>query len=59
VEVGLSDGVYTQIVSGLNEGDQIVVQLQADDDMSFSFGAMRGLMGGGQSGGRPPSQARP
>ena len=26
VEVGLSDGTYTQIVRGLNEGDQVVVQ---------------------------------
>jgi RND family efflux transporter MFP subunit len=29
VEVGLSDGSYTQIVRGLNEGDNVLVQLSA------------------------------
>ena len=29
VEVGLSDGVNTQITSGLNPGDQVVVQVDA------------------------------
>jgi multidrug efflux pump subunit AcrA (membrane-fusion protein) len=29
VEVGLSDGTYTQIVRGLNEGDDVLVQLSA------------------------------
>lgn len=29
VEVGLSDGTYTQIVKGLNAGDQVLVQLEA------------------------------
>jgi hypothetical protein len=29
VEVGLSDGVNTQITSGLKPGDQVVVQVEA------------------------------
>ncbi|MGQ9594281.1 MAG: hypothetical protein ACUVXH_07105 [Anaerolineae bacterium] len=38
VEVGLSDGVYTEVLQGLNEGDQVIVQIQsATTDM---FGAM-------------------
>ncbi len=45
VEVGLSDGSYTQIVRGLVEGDQVLVTLTASDNSSFrGFG---GLMGGG------------
>ncbi|MDH7487393.1 MAG: efflux RND transporter periplasmic adaptor subunit, partial [Anaerolineae bacterium] len=51
VEVGLSDGVYTQIVRELNEGDQVVVQMQASDSTRFGFGAIR-MMGGVMGGGR-------
>jgi hypothetical protein len=29
VEVGLSDGVNTQVVSGLKAGDQVVIQIEA------------------------------
>jgi len=57
VEVGLSDGVYTQIVRGLIEGDQVVMQLEAADSQGFGLGAMRQMMGGG--GGRPPGQTVP
>jgi hypothetical protein len=42
VEVGLSDGTYTQIVRGLNAGDQVVVQMQATQANNFFRG-----MGGG------------
>jgi hypothetical protein len=28
VEVGLSNGTYTQIVRGLNEGDRVVIRCQ-------------------------------
>ena len=43
VEVGLSDGTYTQITSGLNEGDQVVVQMSnASNNNNF-----RGFGGGG------------
>lgn len=34
VEVGLSDGTYTQITKGLNAGDQVLVQLQASSSGS-------------------------
>ncbi len=40
VEVGLSDGTYTQVLRGLNEGDQVIVTLSEGDDM-FGFGFMR------------------
>jgi hypothetical protein len=54
VEVGLSDGSYTQIVRGLVEGDQVLVTLAASDDSSFrSFGMM---LGGGMPGGAPPGR---
>ena len=45
VEIGLSDGVYTEIVRGLNLGDQIVVQFSAADSNNFGFGGM-GALGG-------------
>ncbi len=34
VEVGLSDGTYTQITKGLNEGDRVVVQMQSTTGQS-------------------------
>jgi HlyD family secretion protein len=43
VEVGLSDGTYTQIVRGLNEGDQVVVQMSNTSNNNL-FG---GFGGGG------------
>jgi RND family efflux transporter MFP subunit len=43
VEVGLSDGAYTQIVRGLNDGDQVVVQMSSAD----SNNAFGGFGGGG------------
>ncbi len=60
VEAGLSDGVYTEIVRGLNEGDQVVMQLQAADSAGFNFGAMRKMMGGGGGGlpGKQPAKKR-
>ncbi|MCO6450931.1 MAG: efflux RND transporter periplasmic adaptor subunit [Caldilineales bacterium] len=51
VEVGLSNGIYTQIVRGLNEGDQVVVQIQGNQS-NTDFRALRQLAGGG--GGPPP-----
>ncbi len=41
VEVGLSDGTYTEVLRGLNEGDQVVIQAQAAQT------AQRGPMTGG------------
>jgi len=46
VEIGLSDGIYTQIVRGLNDGDQVVVQLQEAESFQFGFGGMGGMSGG-------------
>jgi multidrug efflux pump subunit AcrA (membrane-fusion protein) len=43
VEVGLSDGAFTQIVQGLQAGDQVVVTVQASNNTS-PFGQFR--MGG-------------
>jgi multidrug efflux pump subunit AcrA (membrane-fusion protein) len=36
VEVGLSDGTYTQITKGLNAGDHVLVQLQSTSSSSSS-----------------------
>jgi HlyD family secretion protein len=49
VEVGISDGVYSEVIRGLNEGDQVIVQVQASDATEGLFGAIRmmGGMGGG------------
>jgi multidrug efflux pump subunit AcrA (membrane-fusion protein) len=43
VEVGLSNGTYTQITKGLNLGDQVVVQFSATDSNS----TFRNFGGGG------------
>ena len=49
VEVGLSNGTYTQIVKGLNEGDQVVVQIAATRSNNFfGFGGGNFITGGGQ-----------
>jgi len=37
VEVGLSDGTYTQITKGLNPGDQVVVQVASTTGSSSNF----------------------
>ena len=52
VEVGLSDGTYTEIVRGLNAGDQVVVQFSSSASAGqLDMRAMRQMMGTG--GGRP------
>ena len=35
VQIGLSNGTYTQIVRGLIAGDQVIVQLESTDDTGF------------------------
>ena len=35
VEIGLSNGTYTQIVRGLIAGDQVIVQLDSVDNAGF------------------------
>ena len=46
VEVGLSDGTYTQVTKGLNEGDRVVVEMSSTTGQSTNrFG--QGGFGGG------------
>ena len=58
VEVGLSDGTYTQITKGLNEGDRVVVQMQSTTTQSNTNSGMGGGMNPmmGSGGGPPPGQ---
>ena len=58
VEVGLSDGTYTQITKGLNEGDRVVVQMESTTSQSNNNnqpggGGMMPMLGGG---GGPPGR---
>jgi HlyD family secretion protein len=55
VEVGLSDGSYTQIVSGLNDGDKVVVQMAAAQS-NTNFRGFGDIGGGGPP---PDAQRRP
>ena len=53
VEIGLSNGTYTQVISGLNAGDQVVMQINAVNSGTTDMrDAMRAMSGSGQS--RPP-----
>jgi len=52
VQVGLSDGMYVEIVSGLIEGDSVIVEYQPVED-EFS-GFMRMMMPGSGGGMRRP-----
>jgi HlyD family secretion protein len=56
VEIGLSDGTYTQITKGLNEGDQVLVELSTSTESNMQ--TMGGPGGGMDMGGAgaPPSQ---
>ena len=49
VQVGLSDGTYTQITSGLNDGDQVVVEMSTTTGTNNSRNAVR-IGGGGMFG---------
>lgn len=51
VELGLSDGLYVEVVRGLNEGDQVVIEYQPAEEEMGGFGAIRGIFPGG--GGEP------
>jgi HlyD family secretion protein len=49
VEVGLSDGLYVEVVRGLNEGDQVVIEYQPAEEETFPGGMGGfGIPGGGQ-----------
>ncbi len=49
VKVGISDGVYTEVTDGLNEGDQVVTGLNQPD--SAAGGPPSNPFGGGRGGG--------
>jgi len=53
VEIGLSDGVNTEIVRGLNPGDKVVVQIAATQSTNpFNFRGAGGVPGGPEGGPR-------
>jgi len=54
VETGISNDEYIEIVSGLNEGDMVLMSASSDDSSSSNrMGGMMGPMPGG-GGGEPP-----
>lgn len=59
VQIGQSDGTYTAILKGLNEGDKVLVEISTSTEDSQQFMGPRGGMDMG-GGGMPPSGgARP
>ncbi len=52
VEVGLSDGLYVEVVRGLNEGDQVVIEYQPAQETGGFYG-MGGIFPGGGQQRRP------
>jgi len=58
VQVGLSDGTYTQVLKGLNEGDQVLVTLSTGTEEIFPGMMMEVRNAGGgviiMEGGGPP-----
>ncbi len=53
VEVGLSNGTYTQIVSGLSLGDQVLVEFGDSSSNNTGFGAFSGSPPGAFESGPP------
>jgi hypothetical protein len=58
VQVGLSDGTYTQITGGLNEGDQVVIEMSSGTNNNFFRGGMMLLDAGGGPPPNGPQQQR-
>jgi HlyD family secretion protein len=50
VEVGLSDGLYVEVLRGLNEGDQVVIEYQPAEEETFGprVTTTFGIPGGGE-----------
>jgi HlyD family secretion protein len=48
VELGLSDGLYVEVLRGLNEGDQVVVQYELAEEQQGPFHGFGGMIPGGQ-----------
>jgi hypothetical protein len=42
VELGLSNGTYTEVTSGLQEGDKVVVHLETTSSQTNPFGGFGG-----------------
>ena len=60
VEVGVDNGNYVEIKSGLNEGDTVYVEAEADESASSGLsGLLSGLMGGNQPQFNPSSGGMP
>ena len=55
VEVGVSNGNYVEIKSGLSEGDEVYVEAKAEAAASGLSGLLSGLFGGQQMNAPQPS----
>lgn len=55
VEVGVSNGNYVEIVSGVNEGDEVYVEAKAEAAASGLSGLLSGLFGSQQMNAPQPS----
>ncbi len=58
VEIGQSDGTYTAVLKGLNEGDKVLVEISTSTDDEEQMFGPRGMEMGGAieiRGGMPPS----
>lgn len=58
VEIGLMDEFYAEILSGISEGQTILIPSIAEDDSAATGMMMPGMMGGG-TGQRPAGAQRP
>lgn len=62
VEIGISSGNLTEIISGINEGEQIIFSLDefssSSQQNNMGGGAMMMMGGGNMGGGAPPNPER-
>jgi RND family efflux transporter MFP subunit len=59
VETGLSDGTYVEVLRGLNEGDQVVVEYATTTQQDNRFGGPGTMILIGEPQGGPPAGERP